>query len=190
MSGTGPSWSAFQDGLWLPRFCQACGGGLAPRFLPEEGRERLVCTACDFVHYLNPKLVSNVLPERDGRVLLLRRGIEPSYGRWAFPGGYLELGESAQEGAEREALEEVGLTVTAGELLGVYTRVAHGVVVLVFRSALVSGQPVAGAETLEMRWFGPDEIPWDELAFETTAAALRDWLRALGHQGPPGTPAR
>jgi ADP-ribose pyrophosphatase YjhB (NUDIX family) len=177
-------------GFSLPRFCQACGGGLASRFLAEEGRERLVCAACDFIHYLNPKLVSNVLPERDGRVLLLRRGIHPSHGLWAFPGGYLELGESAEQGAEREALEEVGLTVKVGPLLGIYTRVQHGVVVVVFRSASISGQAAAGPETLEMGWFGPEEIPWEELAFETTAAALRDWLQALGHRSPLDRPAR
>ena len=111
-----------------PRFCQHCASSLVSRFLEEEGRTRLVCSSCGFVHYLNPKLVANVLPESGGRVLLLRRGIEPSYGKWAFPGGYLELGESAEEGAEREALEEVGMQVRAGPLLGVYTRVQHGVV--------------------------------------------------------------
>lgn len=180
----------FGEGPGLPRFCQSCGGLLALRFLAAEGRERLVCDACAFIHYMNPKLVSNVLPEREGRVLLLRRGIEPSYGRWAFPGGYLEMGESAEEGAEREALEEVGLTVKAGRLLGIYTRVQYGVVVVVFRSALVSGDPVPGAETLETSWFAPAEIPWHDLAFETTEAALRDWLLAVGHRSPPDTRGR
>lgn len=173
-----------------PRFCQRCGSPLAPRFIAEEGRARLVCERCDFIHYLNPRLVSNVLPEREGRILLLRRGIEPSYGRWAFPGGYLEMGESAQEGAEREALEEVGLRVRAGPLLGIYTRVVQGIVVVVFRGLKVSGRPVPGVETLEAAWFRPEEIPWPELAFETTTAALRDWLRAAGHRGQPGRPAR
>ena len=173
-----------------PRFCQHCGSGLVTRFVEGEGRVRLVCSACGVIHYINPKLVSNVLPERAGRVLLLRRGIEPSYGKWAFPGGYLELGESAEEGAEREAMEEVGLTVKAGPLLGVYSRVQHGVVVVVFRGLKVSGRPFPGAETLETAWFRPHEIPWPDLAFETTAAALRDWLRAIGGRGRPDTPAR
>jgi ADP-ribose pyrophosphatase YjhB (NUDIX family) len=175
-----------------PRFCQHCAASLVSRFLEEEGRSRLVCGSCGFIHYLNPRLVANVLPESGGRVLLLRRGIEPSYGKWAFPGGYLELGESAEEGAEREALEEVGMDVRAGPLLGVYTRVQHGVVVLVFRGLEVRGLPVPGPETLETAWFQPHEIPWQDLAFETTAAALRDWLRTLPEvmrPGPPGTPA-
>ncbi len=179
----------------LPRFCQRCSSALRPRFIADEGRERLACEGCGFVHYVNPKLVANVLPERRGRVLLLRRGIEPSYGKWAFPGGYLELGESAEAGAEREAMEEVCLTVKAGPLLGVYTRVEHGVVVLVFRGLRVSGRAACGPEVLETAWFRPQQIPWLDLAFETTAAALRDWVRAVAIPGPggrraPGSAAR
>jgi ADP-ribose pyrophosphatase YjhB (NUDIX family) len=153
-----------------------------------EGRVRLVCDACDFIHYLNPRLVSNVLPEMDGRVLLLRRAIHPSYGRWAFPGGYLELGESPEEGAEREAREEVGLEVKAGPLLGVYSRPPHGIVIVVFRSAAVRGAVRPGPEALEAAWFWPRDIPWDGLAFETTAAALRDWVRLA--RRPRETPGR
>lgn len=176
-----------------PRYCQHCGSGLVSRRVEDEGRERLVCGRCGFIHYLNPRLVANVLPERAGRVLLLRRGIEPSYGKWAFPGGYLELGESAEQGAEREAWEEVGLIMRAGPLLGVYTRVEHGIVVLVYRGLRFSGRPVPGPEVLETAWFRPHEIPWPDLAFETTAAALRDWVRALPgttRPGPPGRQAR
>jgi ADP-ribose pyrophosphatase YjhB (NUDIX family) len=173
-----------------PRFCQRCGSGVELRFLEAEGRERHVCAACGFVHYLNPRLVANVLPERAGRVLLLRRAIEPGFGKWAFPGGYLELGESAEAGAERETWEEVGLRVTAGPLLGVYTRIDHGVVVLVFRGIKFSGRPVAGPEVLETAWFRPHEIPWPDLAFETTVAALRDWVRLATLRSRRGKPAR
>lgn len=173
-----------------PRYCQHCGWVLVSRFLEQDGRLRLICERCGFIHYVNPKLVSNVLPERRGRVLLLRRAIEPSYGKWAFPGGFLEMGESVEEGAEREAFEEVGLRVRAGPLLGVYTRVDQGVVVLVFRGLRVSGRPVPGPEAIETAWFQPHEIPWTDLAFETTSAAMRDWVRALGHPGPRGKPGR
>jgi ADP-ribose pyrophosphatase YjhB (NUDIX family) len=169
-----------------PRYCQHCTGRLESRFVADEGRVRLVCARCEFIHYLNPRLVANVLPERDGRVLLLRRGIEPSYGAWAFPGGYLELGETVEEAAAREAREEVGLEVAVGSLLGIYTRVPHGIVVVVFRSVGVRGEAQALGETLETAWFRPQEIPWDALAFETTTAALRDWLRTAGYRGPPG----
>jgi ADP-ribose pyrophosphatase YjhB (NUDIX family) len=173
-----------------PRYCQHCGTALTVRLLENEGRQRLACSQCGFIHYLNPRVVTNVLPERAGRVLLLRRAIEPSYGKWTFPGGYLELGESAEEGAEREAMEEVGLTVKAGPLLGVYTRLAQAVVVVVFRGLKVRGSPVAGPEVLETAWLRPAQIPWPDLAFETTAAALRDWTRAAGFGAPRGRPAR
>lgn len=172
-----------------PRFCQHCASSLQTRFVDGETRDRLVCEGCGFIHYLNPRLVANVLPERRGRILLLRRGIEPSYGKWAFPGGFLEMGESAQEGAEREAMEEVGLTVTAGPLLGVYTRVQQGIVVLVYRGLKISGRPAAGPEALETAWFQAHEIPWQDLAFETTVAALNDWLK-VARRGPRGRPGR
>ena len=173
-----------------PLYCGQCGGEIGLRFVAVEERQRLVCQRCELIHYLNPRIVTNVLPERGGRVLLLRRAIEPSLGKWAFPGGFLELGESAEEGAEREAREEVGLQVKAGDLLGVYTRVDHGIVVVVFRSRRVSGRPLAGPEALDTAWFGPGQIPWADLAFETTEAALRDWVRASARPGPPGRPAR
>ncbi|HEY7270940.1 MAG TPA: NUDIX hydrolase [Dehalococcoidia bacterium] len=164
----------------MPRFCQRCGEGLAPRLLEGEGRERLSCAACGFVHYVNPRLVVGVIPEHGGRGLLVRRAIEPSRGLWTFPGGYLEMGETAEEGAEREALEEVGLRVRAQALLGAYSLVEAGNVIVVFRGSLVSRartEPFPGPETIEAAWFGPDEVPWQELAFATTEAALRDWAR-------------
>jgi len=120
-----------------------------------------------------------------------------SIDRREFPSGVsidaavaLDLGESAEEGAEREAGEEVGLQVNAGDLLGIYTRVDQGIVVVVFRSQRVSGRPAAGPEALDTAWFGPGQIPWTDLAFETTETALRDWVRANGHPDPPGRPAR
>jgi ADP-ribose pyrophosphatase YjhB (NUDIX family) len=140
------------------------------------------------VHYVNPRLVAAVLPERDGRVLLLRRAIEPSYGLWTFPGGYLELGESAEAGAEREAMEEVGLEVRAGAVLGVYTLTAQGTVLVVYRGTTASGDPARGPETLDTAWFEPHQIPWPNLAFETTAAALSDWLSLLQAPGQPYKP--
>ncbi len=169
----------------MPRFCQKCASKLAPKFVDDDRRERLVCDACGFVHYLNPRVVSNVLPERDRRILLLRRGIDPAHGLWTFPGGYLELGETAEEGAAREAREEVGAEVMLGDLLGVYTGLEAGNVVVVFRSREVSGDPSPGPEILEVRWFAPEEIPWSELAFETTRQALRDWAALNARPRPP-----
>jgi len=166
-----------------PRFCHQCGAAVTLRFVPEEQRDRLVCDACGFTHYLNPRVVAGVIPERDGgaggrQALLMRRALEPRRGYWTPPGGYVELGESTEEAALREGLEEVGLTLKLAGLLGVYSRPAVGVVVVVYRARAVEAEPTLGAEALEARWFAAGEIPWDDLAFETTVRALRDWVAA------------
>jgi len=141
-----------------------------------EDRPRLVCRRCGFIHYINPKVVVGAIPERAGRVLLLRRAIEPRYGAWTFPGGFMEVDETAEEAALREAKEEVGLSLKLGRLLGVYSRPRPGVLVVVFRARAGKEPPTPGHECLSTAWFRPEEIPWEELAFETTHWALRDWV--------------
>lgn len=111
-----------------------------------------------------------------GRVHLVRRGIEPGYGGWAYPGGFLEIDETAEEGAARETFEETGLRVEPTELVGLYSRPEAGVAVAIYLARVVSGEPIPGAEVLEVRAFAPSEIPWSEIAFRTTEWALRDWL--------------
>ena len=138
--------------------------------------------ACEHGHilYVNPKLVVHVVAERGGRVLLMRRAIEPRLGAWTMPGGFMEIDESVEECAVREALEETGVTVRLLELVGVYSKPAPegpGVVSIVYRGRVTGGRPNAGREALEVRWFRPEEIPWEELAYDTTRWALRDWLQ-------------
>jgi ADP-ribose pyrophosphatase YjhB (NUDIX family) len=165
---------------WLApnvRFCSRCGTGL--RFGPVVGeeRERLVCPNCDFIFYVNPRLVVTTLPVNErGEVMLIRRGIPPAYDRWAQPGGFLEIDETVREGAVRETLEETGLQVELGALIGLYSRVQAAVVVAVFEARIVGGEARVTPESLETRPFAPDQIPWSEVAFETSAAALRDWV--------------
>ena len=106
----------------------------------------------------------------------MRRAIEPRYGTWTFPGGFMEIDETAEEAAVRETDEEVGLSLTLGRLLGVYSRPGPGILVVVFRARAGRKAPQRGHECLETAWFRPDEIPWDDLAFETTGWALRDWV--------------
>jgi len=168
-------------GLSPPRFCPNCGGHLSERLLETEDRPRLVCDQCQRILYLNPKVVAGVIIGRSGRLLLLRRAIEPRRGTWTFPAGYMEIDETAEQAAIRETEEEVGLKVKLGPLVGAYSRpVPHGpgIMVVVFRSSRPRGRVRAGREALETRWFGLDDIPWDDLSFPTTHAALRDWLRA------------
>src|SRR5438128_150057 len=115
-----------------------CGGELESRLLGTEDRSRLVCSRCSHIHYLNPSLVAATVPEQNGKVLLIRRAIEPRYGFWTYPAGFVEYGESAEDGAIRETLEETGFDVALGNLLGVYSRPNIGIVVLVYR-AVVTG---------------------------------------------------
>jgi ADP-ribose pyrophosphatase YjhB (NUDIX family) len=166
---------------WDSKYCMHCGGGLATVRPAGDLHDRLVCEDCGFVHYLNPRPVAGVLPVReDGRVLLVRRAIEPRAGTWVFPGGFMDLGETAEEAGIRETMEEARLEVRDPELLGVYTRIGPGVVVIVF-VARALGEAEAGDETTEVGWFAPEEIPWDELSFDTTHAALHAWLERTGN---------
>lgn len=149
---------------------------MGERILHRENKPRLVCTACDFVFYQNPKVVVATLLESEGRIILVKRATEPRRGTWSYPGGFLELGESLEEGALRETKEETNLDATIGGLLNVYSRPEAGVVVIVFKASVVAGTPAPCQEVDEIGEFLPSEIPWRDLAFPTTEWALQDWL--------------
>src|SRR5271157_4451556 len=165
---------------WLEpmvRFCSRCGAEL--RFGPIEGeeRDRLACSSCGFIFYVNPRLVVTTLPITDrGEVMLIRRGIEPGLNLWAQPGGFLEIDETVREAAIRETLEETGLVVEPDEIVGLYSRVPAAVVVVAYEARIVGGEPLVTHESLETRPFAPGEIPWPQVAFETSVRALRDWV--------------
>jgi ADP-ribose pyrophosphatase YjhB (NUDIX family) len=155
-------------------FCPRCGHPMEEREV--DGRRRPVCPSCDFVLYLNPKVAVGVIVVQDGQTVLVRRGIGPRTGTWVFPGGYVDLGEAVDEAAQREVLEETGLTVSLDRLLGVYSRPGDEVVLIVYVGFVTQGVARAGSECLELRWFSPDALPPpDELGFWSTAAALQDW---------------
>lgn len=165
------------------RFCPRCGETPiieAPRLLR--------CAACGYHAFYNPKPVAAAIPrDATGRVVLLRRGFEPGAGRWTFPGGFVDLGESVEDAARREVREEIAIEVTLGGLVGVYSREDDRVVLVVFE-ALARDEPQTTPEATEVRAFAPGEIPWDELAFWSTEAALRDHLRP--GRGRPVVPGR
>lgn len=153
-----------------------CGQRLTTAVPEGDTRRRMVCLDCGFVHYINPRPVAGTIPVRaDGKILLGRRDIEPRRGFWVFPGGFMDIGETAEEAAIRETREEVQLDVGNLELIGVFTRVEPGVVVIVYEAEAL-GEAEVGDETSEIGWFGPHEIPWDEIAFDSTEAALRAWV--------------
>jgi ADP-ribose pyrophosphatase YjhB (NUDIX family) len=157
-----------------------CGQRLTSAVPEGDHQRRLVCLDCGFIHYINPRPVAGVVPVRaDGAVLLTRRAIEPRIGSWVFPGGFMDVGETAEQAAARETMEEARLEVRNLSLLGVYTRIEPGVVVIIYTAEAV-GEAEVGDETSEVRWFAPGEIPWEELAFDTTTWALKAWLERTG----------
>jgi ADP-ribose pyrophosphatase YjhB (NUDIX family) len=159
------------------RFCPQCAAGLEARLLKAGEPERLVCSGCDSVFYLDPKLAAGVLLEEARGILLLRRGIEPAYGKWVFPGGFVDRGEHPEAAAAREAFEEAGVRIELRGLVGVYqSPPGSPVVLIVYRGAVVSGEPEALDESLEARFFSRAAIPWEDLAFPTTQLAVRDYV--------------
>ncbi len=175
---------------WLAaslNYCTRCGAPL--QFGPVEGedRDRLACSTCGFVAYVNPRLVVTTIPVTErGDVVLLRRGIEPGYGSWAQPGGFLEVDETVGEAAIRETLEETGLVVEPGEIIGLYSRLEAAVVVIAFEARIVGGEFRTNPEALEVVAFPPEGIPWPEIAFKTSQWALRDWVRRRHPDIHPG----
>jgi ADP-ribose pyrophosphatase YjhB (NUDIX family) len=144
-----------------------------------------VCGACGFIAYVNPRLVVTTLPVTDaGELVLLRRAIEPAYGTWAQPGGFLEADETAIQGAVRETLEETGLHVAPTSIVGLYSQPHSAVVVVAYEATIVGGEARATDEALEVAAFTADAIPWPSIGLDTTRWALRDWVATRGIEPP------
>lgn len=158
-------------------FCPVCGGSLKSLRLKDIEPARLVCSECSHVFYLDPKLVACTVLELEGRIVFLKRGIEPQLGKWVIPGGYVDRGEELRAAARRETEEEVGIRTRIGDLVGIYSYAGVVEVVVVFEAQYLSGELVAGDETLEVKLYSPDEIPWQDLAFQSTVDALKDYCR-------------
>ena len=155
------------------KHCRNCGSSVVYR-LPDDGdtRERAVCPACDTIHYENPLNVVGTVPHFGDRVLLCKRNIEPQWGKWTLPAGFMELGETTAEGAARETDEEAGAQIEMEGLFTVLSVPRVGQVHVFFRARLLSDQFSPGHETIEARLFGEDEIPWEEVAFRTVKETL------------------
>ncbi len=148
--------------------------------MPErDTHERWICDSCGLIHYQNPIPVVGCVPERDGKILLCKRAIEPRYGKWTVPAGFMELGESTVAGARRETLEEACAEVEIGHLFAVVDVIDAGQVHLFYTASLVSDFS-PGAESLECRMFAEDEIPWDEIAFHSGRYALEKYFEDKG----------
>jgi ADP-ribose pyrophosphatase YjhB (NUDIX family) len=161
------------------RFCPVCGSSLEPRVLKVTEPTRLVCTrpSCGFIFYLDPKVaVGTVIRMPDDRIVLVRRAIEPGYGKWVFPGGYVDRGEEITLAAIREAREESGLDVRIDRLINIYSYAGRAPIVIVYAATWLGGELVVDDEGLEGRMFEASAIPWDELAFRSTREALKDYF--------------
>lgn len=159
------------------KFCPQCGGVLSKRLLKPGEPERLVCRACGFVFYIDPKLATIAIVPLDGGVVMVRRAIDPGYGLWVVPGGFVDVGEPVEEAVVRETLEETHLSVRVERLLNLYSYRDSTTVVAAYITEYLGGILAAGDETLESRIFAPGEIPWDKIPFRSTKAALADYLR-------------
>ena len=167
------------------RFCPRCGGPLERRLLKITEPERPVCAGCGFVFYLDPKIAVGTIIKRSGdrrdRLVLVRRAIEPGYGRWVFPGGYVDRGEPLMTAAIREAREECGLEVRLDGLVNIYSYPGRTPVIVVYAATAVGGTLCVDEECLETAEFDAVAIPWDNLAFRSTHDALQDYLAGILH---------
>jgi ADP-ribose pyrophosphatase YjhB (NUDIX family) len=165
------------------RFCPRCGAALARRRLKSGDPERLVCDGCRFVFYLDPKVAVGTIIRTEGeRLVLVRRAIEPGYGKWVFPGGYVDRGETLTSAALREAREESGLEVRLDGLVNIYSYPGRTPVVIVYAATAIGGALATDDECLESAEVEPAQIPWDELAFRSTSEALQDYLSGMLHR--------
>jgi len=165
--------------MLLPRriqHCRVCGQRTAYRVPEGDNRERAVCTACGEVHYENPLNVVGTLPVWGDQVLLCRRNIEPRLGFWTLPAGFMELNETAAEGALRETLEEAGAQVELQALFTLLNVVRVGQVHLFWRARMLDTRLDPGPETIEARLFTEAEVPWEELAFRTVRTTLEHYF--------------
>ena len=159
------------------RFCPACAAPLERRRIKPGEPERLVCGACGFILYMDPKVaVGTIIRTPDARLVLVRRAIEPGYGLWVFPGGYVDQGEALVDAAVREAREESGLHVRIDRLVNIYSYGGTSPIVIVYAATMTGGELCTDDECLEARLFAPEHIPWELLAFRSTREGLQDYL--------------
>jgi 8-oxo-dGTP diphosphatase len=164
------------------RFCPRCGAPLERRLLKATEPPRPVCTICGFVFYIDPKIaVGTIIRTGEGRIVLVRRAIEPGYGKWVFPGGYVDRGEPLTDAAVREAREECGLAIRLDGLVNLYSYAGRAPVIVVYAASVVGGTLSPDDECLETAEFATDTLPWHNLAFPSTRDGLRDYLAGLLH---------
>lgn len=155
------------------KFCSECGEKVLQRIPQGDNRLRFVCPACDTIHYQNPKVVTGCIPEWQGKILLCKRAIEPRYGLWTLPAGFMENAESNREGAARETLEEANARLRNMSLFCVFSISHIDQVYTMYRGELIDGIASAGTESLDVALMDEADIPWQSLAFRVIEETLR-----------------
>jgi ADP-ribose pyrophosphatase YjhB (NUDIX family) len=158
------------------KFCSNCGAQVVQRVPPGDSLPRWVCDACGEIHYQNPKLIVGTIPEHEGRLLLCRRAIEPRYGYWTLPAGFMENEETAGQAALRETLEEAGARVELGAPFTLISVPRVNQVHLFYRARLLELEFKPGEESLEVALWDEARIPWDTVAFRTVGLTLKRWF--------------
>jgi ADP-ribose pyrophosphatase YjhB (NUDIX family) len=158
------------------KFCSQCGSRVSLRIPPGDTLARFVCDACETVHYQNPRVVVGCVPEYEGRILICKRAIEPRLGYWTVPAGFMENGETLQQGAARECHEEALAEVEIGSLLSLVTVIGASQIHVFFRAKMHKPEFGPGTESLEVKLVTEDEIPWADIAFPSTRFALERYL--------------
>ena len=158
------------------KFCSNCASPVVQRVPPGDSLPRYICDRCGEIHYQNPKVVVGTVPEWEGRVLLCRRAIEPRYGYWTLPAGFMENGETVAAGAARETLEEAGARIEMGEAFSMISVPRVNQVHVFFRARVLDLEFRPGAETLEAALFDEPGIPWKDIAFRTVSLTLERWF--------------
>ena len=159
------------------KFCSTCGAFVTRRTPEGDNRERYVCDACQTIHYQNPKIVAGCIPEWQGHILLCKRAIEPRYGLWTLPAGFMENGETTEQAAMRETWEEARARVEITSLYSVFSIPHISQVYMLFRGELINGTYEPGPESLECALFDEQDIPWEKLAFPVVKETLRHYYR-------------
>ena len=158
------------------KFCSNCAAPVVQRIPPRDSLPRYICDQCGEIHYQNPRLVVGTIPEWQGRLLLCRRAIEPRYGYWTLPAGFMENGETVADGAMRETLEEAGARIEMAEAFSMISVPRVNQVHVFFRARVVDAEFRPGAETLEVALYEEAEVPWKDIAFRTVSLTLERWF--------------
>ena len=161
-------------------YCNYCGSEVVYKIPKADDHKRAVCSACHAIHYQNPKIITGVIVEYNGQILLAKRAIKPRYGTWTIPAGFMEIGETTQEGAARECIEETEAELKNIKLFGVYNIIPNSQVYTIFHAQLAKPHFKATDESLAVELFNPKDIPWDNIAFPCVTAALKRYVGEMG----------